>query len=39
MANDCCGTMRVVAKNKRAIDRFERIMQYKDDEFFCYRVF
>lgn len=39
MANDCCGTMRVVAKNKEAIDRFERIMRYKDDEFFCYRVF
>lgn len=39
MANDCCGTMRVVAKNKDAIDRFERIMRYKDDEFFCYRVF
>lgn len=31
--------MRVVSKNKDAIDRFERIMQYKDDEFFCYRVF
>lgn len=39
MANDCCGSMRVVAKNKAAIERFERIMQYKDDEFFCYRVF
>lgn len=39
MANDCCGTMRVVAKDKRAIDRFEKIMQYEDDEFFCYRVF
>lgn len=39
MANDCCGTMRVVSKDKGAIDRFERIMQYKDDEFFCYRVF
>jgi len=39
MANDCCGTMRVVAKDKSAIDRFEKIMQYEDDEFFCYRVF
>ena len=39
MANNCCGTMRVVAKNKEAIDRLERIMRYKDDEFFCYRVF
>lgn len=39
MANDCCGTMRVVSKDKGAIERFERIMQYKDDEFFCYRVF
>lgn len=39
MANDCCGTMRVVAKDKPAIERFERIMQYEDDEFFCYRVF
>lgn len=39
MANDCCGTMRVVSKSKEAIDRFERIMRYNDDEFFCYRVF
>lgn len=39
MANDCCGTMRVASKNKAAIERFERIMQYNDDEFFCYRVF
>jgi len=39
MANDCCGIMRVVAKDKAAIERFEKIMQYKDDEFFCYRVF
>lgn len=39
MANDCCGTMRVVSRDKGAIDRFEKIMQYKDDEFFCYRVF
>ena len=39
MANGCCGTMRVVAKDKAAIERFEKIMQYKDDEFFCYRVF
>ena len=39
MANDCCGTMRVVSKDRGAIDRFEKIMQYKDDEFFCYRVF
>ena len=31
--------MRVVAKGKSAIDRFEKIMQYEDDEFFCYRVF
>ena len=39
MANDCCGTMRVVSRDKGAIERFEKIMQYKDDEFFCYRVF
>lgn len=39
MANDCCGTMRVVSRDKGAIDRFEKIMQYRDDEFFCYRVF
>jgi hypothetical protein len=31
--------MRVVSKYKGAIERFEKIMQYEDDEFFCYRVF
>lgn len=39
MANNCCGVMRVVSKSKGTIDRFERIMLYKDEEFFCYRVF
>lgn len=38
MSNDCLGTMHVVSKDKEAIRRFENIMQYKDDEFFCYKV-
>lgn len=38
MSNDCLGTMRVVSRDKEAIRRFENIMQYKDDEFFCYKV-
>ena len=38
MSNDCLGTMRVVSKDKEAIRRFENIMRYKDDEFFCYKV-
>lgn len=39
MANDCCGFMRVASKSKETIERFERIMKYNDDEYFCYRVF
>lgn len=38
MANDCCGDMVVVSKSKDAIERFYRIMNYNDEEFFCYRV-
>ena len=30
--------MRVVSKSREAIERLERIMNYKDDEFYCYRV-
>ena len=30
--------MRVVAKSREAIERFEDIMNFKDAEFFCYRV-
>lgn len=38
MANDCCGTARVVSKSREAIDRLDRIMNYKDDEFYLHRV-
>ena len=38
MANDCCGVMKVVAKNREAIKRLFEIMDYKDPEYFCYRV-
>ena len=37
MANDCCGTMRVVSKDKKAIERLRAIMNYEDPEYFCYR--
>ena len=33
MANDCCGTMRVVAKDKAVLERIFRIMRNEDDEF------
>ena len=39
MANDCCGEMKVVSRKRSAIKRFARIMQYKDKEYFLYRVF
>ena len=38
MANDCCGTMRVVAKSKDTLARLVKIMTYKDDEYFVSRV-
>lgn len=38
MANDCYGTMRVVAKSKETLARLEKIMTYKDDEYFVSRV-
>ena len=39
MANDCCGEMKVVSRKRSAIKRFSRIMQYKDKEYYLYRVF
>jgi len=33
MANDCCGTMRVVAKDKSVLERIFKIMQNEDEEF------
>lgn len=33
MANDCSGTCRVVAKSREAVERLERIMNYRDAEF------
>lgn len=38
MANDCCGVMRVVSRDKGAIKRLSSIMCYDDPEYFCYRV-
>ena len=38
MANDCCGIMKVVAKNPDSIKRLMSIMKYEDPEYFCYRV-
>lgn len=33
MANDCCGRMKVVAKEKETIDRLYKILQYEDSEY------
>lgn len=38
MANDCCFTMKVVAKNKDTIDRLKKIMNYDDNEYCMYRL-
>jgi len=39
MANNCIYSMRVVAKQKESIERLLKIMQYKDPEYYLYRVF
>ncbi len=37
MANDCSGTVRVVAKSKETLDRLAKIMTYEDKEYFVSR--
>ena len=37
MANDACGNLKVVAKNKKTLDRIFKILSYKDNEFCLYR--
>lgn len=39
MANNCCYEMLAVSKNKESLDRLVRIMNYKDPEYYLYRVF
>jgi hypothetical protein len=39
MANNCFYEMNVVSKDKSALERFIRIMNYEDEEFFIYRCF
>jgi len=39
MANNCCYDMKVVGKTKESVERLLSIMQYKDTEFYMYRVF
>lgn len=36
MANDCCGVIRVVAKDKSVIDRLYNIFNYEDAEYHLY---
>ena len=38
MANDCCGVLKVVSKNKDVIERLKKIFNYEDDEYCLYRV-
>lgn len=33
MANDCCGNLRVVAKNKETLNRIFKILNCEDPEF------
>ena len=37
MSNDCCGNLKVVAKNKETLDRIVKILKYEDSEFGIYR--
>ena len=37
MANDCCGNLRVVTKNKETLDRIVKILKCEDSEFGIYR--
>lgn len=37
MANDCIGTLKVVAKDKGALKRVFKILNYEDEEFFLSR--
>lgn len=37
MSNSAFGVIRVVAKSKDTLDRLEKILTYKDNEFFVYR--
>jgi len=39
MANNCYYTMRAVSKDKNALDRLVKIMEYKDNEYYIYRCF
>ena len=38
MANDCCGVLKVVSKNKDVIERLKKIFNYEDEEYCLYRV-
>ena len=37
MSNDCCGNLKVVAKNKETLDRIVKILKCEDSEFGIYR--
>lgn len=37
MANDACGNLKVVARNKETLDRIFKILSYNDDEYCLYR--
>lgn len=39
MANDCAYTLKAVSKDEKSLRRLADIMQYKDNEYFIYRVF
>ena len=39
MANDCYYQMKAVSKDKAALERLLKIMQYQDDEYYIYRCF
>lgn len=37
MSNDCCGVLKVIAKNKETLERIKNILNYEDDEYCLYR--
>lgn len=38
MANDCCGCLKVVTKNKDVLERVKKIFRYEDEEYCLSRV-
>ena len=38
MSNDCFYQMKAVSKTKDALEKLEKILNYKDEDYYIYRV-